>query len=152
YSEALERERGPRQLELRVLLGQTQLKLGEVDEALRQARLVLDVEKNRPDAMLLQARALADAGATMGEKATRRLEAIARLREAIQREPAFAEAYHTLAGIHLKSQDRNAAVAVLKEALRVNPEDATAGGQLVQLLSDRLPSGQPPAATDLAEA
>src|SRR5262249_41849840 len=45
YTEALERERGPRQLDLRILLGQTQLRLGEVDQALRQASLVLDVEK-----------------------------------------------------------------------------------------------------------
>ncbi len=39
----------------RVFLGQTKLKLGEADDALRQANLVLDIEKNRPDAVLLQA-------------------------------------------------------------------------------------------------
>ena len=60
YKEAL--DRAPRQLELRVLLGQTKLKLGDADEALRQANMVLDVEKNRLDALLLQARALAEAG------------------------------------------------------------------------------------------
>ena len=66
YKEAL--ERAPRQLELRVLLGQTKLKLGEADEALRQANMVLDVEKNRPDALLLQARAMAETGTTPTEK------------------------------------------------------------------------------------
>ena len=66
YKDAL--ERAPRQLELRVLLGQTQLRLGEADEALRQANMVLDVEKNRLDAQLLQARAMAETGNTPTEK------------------------------------------------------------------------------------
>ncbi len=60
YKDALDRE--PRQLDLRILLGQAQLLLHEPDEALRQAGLVLAAEKNRPDAVLLEARALAQAG------------------------------------------------------------------------------------------
>ena len=60
YKDAL--DRAPRQLELRVLLGQTKLKLGDTDDALRQANMVLDVEKSRLDARLLQARALAESG------------------------------------------------------------------------------------------
>src|SRR5262249_56997344 len=89
YSEALDRERSPRQLELRLLLGQTRLKLGEVDEALQQARLVLAVEKNRPDAILLQARALAESGASANERRARSQEAAAQLEEAIRANPAF---------------------------------------------------------------
>ena len=58
YTEAL--ERNPRQLDVRLLLGQFKLRLGEPDEALRQAKLVLDVDKKRLDAVLLQAKALAD--------------------------------------------------------------------------------------------
>ncbi len=56
YAEALERERGPQQLDIRILLGQAQLKNNRADEALVQARAVLAVEKNRPDAVLLEAR------------------------------------------------------------------------------------------------
>ena len=41
---------------------------------------------------------------------------------------------------------------MLKDDLRANPEDAGAAGQLVQLLSERRPDGQPPAEADLAEA
>ena len=54
YQEAL--DRSPRLLDVRVFLGQTKLKLGDADDALRQATFVLDIEKSRPDAVLLQAR------------------------------------------------------------------------------------------------
>ena len=54
YTDAL--ERSPRQLDVRMLLGETELKLGKADEALRHARFVLDADKNRPDAVLLEAR------------------------------------------------------------------------------------------------
>jgi tetratricopeptide (TPR) repeat protein len=152
YTEAIERERGPRRLDLMVLLGQTQLKLGEPDEALRQVKLVLDVEKSRPDAVLLQARALADVGTTQSEKAARREEAVARLQAVIKANPSLDEAYHILAEIHLKRQDRAAAVAVLTDSLRANPDDALAAEQLVGLLTERRPDGQPSAAADLTEA
>jgi tetratricopeptide (TPR) repeat protein len=150
YAEALERDRSPRQLELRVLLGQARLQLGEVDEALRQARLVLAVEKNRPDAIVLQARALAESGASAAERTALTQEAVAQLQEAIRANPAFVEAHHTLAEIHRKRGDRAAAVAALKADLRVNPDDVAATGQLVQLLAERPPGGQP-APGDLAE-
>ena len=45
-----------------------QLKLGDADLALRQANMVLDVEKNRTDALLLQARAMAETGTTPPKK------------------------------------------------------------------------------------
>jgi tetratricopeptide (TPR) repeat protein len=152
YADALERERGPKQLEIRILLGQAQLKNNQPDEALRQANLVLAVEKNRLDAVLLQGRALAESGATLTEKAARRKEATARLEQVIHDNPSFDDAYHTLAEIHLKHQDRSAAIAVLRDDLRANPEDGIAAGQLVQLFAERQPGGRPPAPADLAEA
>ena len=87
YGEAIDRERGSRQLDYRILLGQVRLKMGDADEALRQAGLVLAVEKKRLDAILLQARALAESGATPSEKAARRQEALARLEAAHQGQP-----------------------------------------------------------------
>ena len=57
YAEAL--RRNPAQPDVRLMLGQTSLKLGEGDEAIRQARLVLDTEQDRAEALLLEARALA---------------------------------------------------------------------------------------------
>src|SRR5262249_29415980 len=152
YTEAIEREHGPRRLELQVLLGQTQLKLGEADLALQQAKLVLDMEKNRPDALLLQARALADAGTTMSEKAARHQEAVKLLEDIIKANPSFREAYQALAEVHLKHRHRTKAITVLKQALRAHPDNATAMEQLMQLLAERRPGGQPAAAADLDEA
>ncbi|HZW32760.1 MAG TPA: tetratricopeptide repeat protein [Isosphaeraceae bacterium] len=152
YTEALDRERSPRQWELRVLLGQARLQLGEVDEALRQARLVLAVEKNRSDAILLQARALAQSGASANERRARSQEAVAQLEEVIRAKPTFVEAHHALAEIHRTRGDRAAAIAAWKADLRANPDDAAAVGQLIQLLAEHRPSGQAQAAAaDLAE-
>ncbi len=71
-------------------------------EALRQANMVLDVEKNRADAQLLQARALAETGTTPTEKDQQQREAIARLESVTKANPHFEEAFHTLAEIHFK--------------------------------------------------
>ncbi len=67
---------------------------------------MLTVEKNRLEAMLLQARALSESGATPSEKAARGQEAIARLEQVIKGNPTFAEAYQTLAEIHLSAWKR----------------------------------------------
>ena len=135
YKEAL--ERAPRQLELRVLLGQTKLKLGDADEALRQANMVLDVEKNRLDAQLLQARALAETGTSPTEKDQQQREAIARLETIIKANPHLEEAFHTLAELHFKRGNHAAAVAVLKDDLKANPTDAAAASRLVEVLAIR---------------
>ena len=45
-----------------MLLAQELIKLGEFDAALEQTKLVLDTDKDRPDAILLEARALAEIG------------------------------------------------------------------------------------------
>ena len=150
YKDAL--DRNPRQIDLRVLLGQTKLKLGEADEALRQANIVLDAEKNRPDALLLQARALAESGTTMTEKDQQQQAAIARLVTATKANPTFEEAFHTLAEIHLKRNNRAAALAVLKENLKANPTDATAAAKLIEILALKRPDDKPVSASDLEEA
>jgi predicted Zn-dependent protease len=145
YSEALERD--PRQLELRVLLGQARLKLGEAEEALRQAKLVLDVEKNQPSAALLQASALAALDTEQSRTA-----AITGLEALLKAYPQFNDAARTLAEVHLKSKDRGAAVLVLKQALKANPNDTVAAARLIDILAQRIEGGQPPAAADLAKA
>jgi tetratricopeptide (TPR) repeat protein len=150
YSESL--TRNPRQIDVRVLLGQTELKLGKVDEALQQARLVLDVEKDRADAVLLEARALAEAGGTSRAVDAQRQAAVARLEALTKAKPRFVAAYHALADIHVKRQDRAAAAAALQEDLKANPNDAAAAGQLVHLLAQPLEGGKPPGTSDLSAA
>jgi len=150
YSEVLERK--PWQLDVRVVLGQVELKLGEPDSALRQAKLVLEVEKSRPDALILEAAALAESGSTSSRKEANRQLAIARLESAIKANPRFLEAFHTLAEIQLKRGDVPAAIAVLKRNLKVEPADPAAAGLLVQLLSQRRPGGTEPSPSELALA
>jgi cellulose synthase operon protein C len=150
YAEALERT--PRQLDLRMLLGETKLKLGEADEALRQARLVLEVDQNRREAVLLEARALAEAGTTASQKKAYRQQAVGRLEAAVKADPHFDEAYHALADVALSESGRAAAIAVWKEDLKNNPGDATALARLIEAYTVRQPGGKPPAEADLAEA
>ncbi len=150
YKDAL--ERAPRQLELRVLFGQTQLKLGDADEALRQANMVLDVEKNRLDAQLLQARAMAETGTTPTEKDQLQRQAIVRLETVTKANPQLEEAFHTLAEIHFKRHQNAAGAAVLKEDLKANPTDASAASRLVEILSLRPVGDQADSSTYLDEA
>ena len=148
YQDAL--DRNPRQLDVRILLGKTKLKLGEADEALRQANLVLDAERSRPDALVLQARALAESGTTSTEREQQQRTAIAVLQAATKANPQFRDAFHTLAEIHVRRNDRTSALAVLKEDLDANPNDASAATRLVELLSQ---SGDPKTSPpDLAKA
>ena len=123
YAEVL--ERNPRQQSVRIRLGQTRLKLGEADEALRQAKLVLDVDKDEPDALLLQARALAEQPGTDSQVSARRSQAIALLAAAVQKQPTFAAAYHQSAAIEMLFRHRDKAIAALKAGLKAIPDDAT---------------------------
>ncbi len=91
--------------------------------------LVLDVERTGPTPCLLQARALAESGTTPTEKDQQQQAAIARLEAVTKANPRFEEAFHTLAEIHLKRDNRAAAVAVLKEDLKANPTDAAAAAR-----------------------
>jgi predicted Zn-dependent protease len=145
YTESLQRD--PRQLEVRVLLGQARLKLGEAEEALRQAKLVLDVEKNHAAASLLEARALAAVDTDESRKA-----AIARLEALIKANPHFNDAARTLAEVRLQNKDRAGAVAALKEALRVNPSDTIAAIRLIDILAQKIEGQEPQSAANLEEA
>ncbi len=112
YGESL--ARNPRQPDVRVLLAQELIKLGEFDAALEQTKLVLDTDKDRPDAILLEARALAESGGSDAEKDASRQSAVARLESAIAAAPAFVDAYHELAEIELKRGRRPAAIQALE--------------------------------------
>ena len=150
YGESL--ARNPQQPDVRVLLAQELIKLGEFDAALEQTKLVLDTDKDRPDAILLEARALAESGGTDAEKEASRQSAVARLESAIAAAPAFLDAYHELSEIELKRGRRPAAIQALERALKVNPQDNTAVAKLVGLLAGRGPGGESPSPSDIEEA
>jgi tetratricopeptide (TPR) repeat protein len=150
YSEVLERD--PRQLEVRMLLGQAKLKLGEPDEALRQAKFVIDAEGDEPQAILLEARALAMSGNTGTQKKAQYREAVARLEGALASNPKFEEGYHTLAEIHLLHSERAAAIATWKKNLEAIPGDGAAASRLVEVLCMRQSSTKGPSADDVALA
>jgi tetratricopeptide (TPR) repeat protein len=149
YDEAL--DRNPRQLDVRILVGQSRLKLGEADEALRHARFVLDIDRNQPDAVLLQVRALASQPGPDRQVAERRAEALKLLAAAIEKNPKFTEAYHLSAEIHLALRQRDQAIAALKAGVKAVPDDATGLSRLVELLAEPH-DGVKPTEADLADA
>jgi predicted Zn-dependent protease len=149
YTEAL--DRNPRQLDVRILLGQSRLKLGEADEALRQARFVLDIDRNQPDAVLLQARALASQSGPDRLVAERRAEALKLLGAAIAKNPRFIEAYHLSSEIQLAISQRDQAIAALKAGVKAVPDDATGLSRLVELLTEPH-DGASPKDAELADA
>ncbi len=150
YAEAL--RRNPAQPDVRLMLGQARLKLGETDEAIRQAKLVLENDQDRAEALLLESRALAQPAGTDSETAARRTQAIARLTAAIERRPRFTSAYHQLALIQLMTGQRPAAIATLRSALAAVPDDAVGLAQLVELLAGPVPPDGTPSAENLAAA
>jgi predicted Zn-dependent protease len=150
YAEAL--ERNPRQLDVRIQLGRACLRLGEADEALRQAKLVLDVDKDRPEGLLLQAMALAEQPGPEGPMAARRSQATALLWGAIKAQPRFVDAYHAIAEIEMRGRHRDRAVDALKAALKAVPDDAAGLARLVELLTEPREDGSKPAPAALAEA
>jgi tetratricopeptide (TPR) repeat protein len=146
YNEAL--ERNPRLYEERVRLGQICLKLGDTVEAIRQAKIVLDVDPDQPDAILLRARAVA---AQPGPVEGHRAEAINLLSGVIKKKARFADAYHIKAELQLKQGNRDQAIATLKEDLAAISDDAAALAQLIQVLAESR-AGSKPTAADLAQA
>jgi tetratricopeptide (TPR) repeat protein len=150
YAEAL--ERNPWQPEIRILLGQTSLKIGNLTEAVRQARLVQETEPDRADALLLEARALTEPFGTPDQTAARRAEALGRLNAAVKKQPRFAPGYHLIAEIQRLQGQPEAAVATLRRALEAVPDDAVGLAQLVDLLAQPAGPGAPAAPEKLVEA
>lgn len=150
YAEAVERE--PRRLDVRVWLGKASLKVGDVDEALTQAKHVLNVEKGNRDANLLQAMALDASGLGDAQREQARAAAVAQLESAVAADPKFVDALETIADIELKRNRRPAAIAALKRALAVSPSDPAALAQYVQLLAEPDPSGPSARPAGLDEA
>ncbi|MGO9811460.1 MAG: tetratricopeptide repeat protein, partial [Isosphaeraceae bacterium] len=150
YKQSL--ERNPKQPDVRVLLGQELMKLRDADEALKQARIVLETNKERGDAILLEARALAETGAPGAQREAGRQAAVARLEAAVMAEPRFLEAYHVLAEIEQARGRRPAAIAVWQRDLKANPQDGDAVARLFQLLAAKQPGGEPASAGDLEHA
>lgn len=150
YAEAVERR--PREIDLRILLGNAKLQNGEFDEALLQAKHVLELDDDQQDAVLLQARALIGTGTTEMERQAAYRKASAILSAAIKADPKLIEASHLLAEVELRLQRRDAALAALREALKANPEDGEALAMLIQNLSLQSPKGGQAGAAGLAEA
>jgi tetratricopeptide (TPR) repeat protein len=150
YAESL--DVNPRQPDVRLLLAQELIKLREYDDAIKQARLVLDADKDRLDAMLVEARALAESGPTDAEKQTACQAAAERLEAAIAIEPGFLEAYHMLADVELKRGRREAAIAAYRRDLKANSQDNLSLAKLIQLLAGRGAAGEPASPGDLEEA
>ena len=150
YAEAVERE--PRRLDVRISLGKASLKVGDVDEALAQARHVLGVEKGNRDANLLQAVALDASGLGDAQREAARSTAVSQLEAAVAADPKFVDALETIADIELKRNRRPAAIAALKRALAVDPSDPAALAQYVQLLAEPDPAAPSARPAGLDEA
>jgi tetratricopeptide (TPR) repeat protein len=150
YDEAL--SRSPKRIDIRLALAQANLTRGKADEALRQAKFVLDSDRDQPTALLLKAQALVLLDGTSDQKALRRKEAADALREAITMSPKFLDAYHVLAEIRLLQGERSMALNALREGLKVNPNDDTGLSALVQHLCEPAGLGRPAPVADVQEA
>jgi|GEM_PF-883844 len=148
YQEAI--QRNPRQLDIRLALAQLSLRLDEIDETFNQSKFILDIDHDQPDAILLQAQALAARKGTRTQETAGRNKAVEVLSAAIQKNPKFAEAYHLKADILFRGGDRDRGLATLRECRRALPDDAAGIAQLIQHLCEHRPKGPTP--TDLAEA
>ena len=150
YSEAI--ERSPKQLDVHLLLGQARLKLGETDEALRQARYVLDVIQRtaRMRSLAPGKGALADQPRSRepGGRTSRHRRLPSSARGGSRSSPGSLQAHHLIAGIEMKAGHRDKAVAALKAGLKANPEDGDGLISLIELLTGprgRRPASPPPA-------
>lgn len=150
YKTAL--ERNPGQPEVTLRLAQTRLKLGEPDEAIRLAKVVLDSDPNRMEALLLQARALAGSNGDSPDAGTRRDEAVTILRAALKKQPRFVEASHLIAEIQTGQGHRYAAIATLRDSLTAAPDDTVGLAMLVEMLASPARPGAPADPSSLKNA
>jgi tetratricopeptide (TPR) repeat protein len=153
FAEAL--ARNPRLSEARLQLARLSLRNGETDEALRQARYLLDADPDKPTglaALLVEARATAQQTGSDEQRRANRARAIEKLAGAIRNRPDFLDAYYLAADVHMLGGDRPRAVAILKEALKVRPDDATALTMTVQILAEPRGRTQPAPKADVDQA
>ena len=137
YKEALRRD--PARQDVRLLLGQASLKIGEADEAVRQAKFVLDADHNSTSAALLEARALARPGTTPQQTAANCEQAVSVLNALIKKQPKLTAAYHQIAEIQLQLNQRDAALKTLRAGVEAVPDDPISLAQLVELLASKNP-------------
>ena len=153
YAEAL--TRNPRLPEARLQLARLRLRTGQYDEALRQARFLLDADPDKPTAMaalLVEARATASQPGTPAQVQANRAKAIEKLAETIKNRPDYADAFYLMADIHMLNGDRVKAVAILKDALNARPDDSAALTMAIQILAEPRAKGQPAPKADLDQA
>ena len=153
YDEAL--SRNPRLPEARLQLARLSLRNGQTDDALRQAKFLLDADPDKPTgmaALLVEARAIASQPGNPSQVQANRARAVEKLAAAIKSRPDFTDAYYLMADVHMLGGDRAKAVAVLKDALKVNPDDANALTMAIQILSEPKAKGQPASKADLDQA
>ena len=153
YAEAL--ARNPRLPEARLQLARLSLRTGQIDEALRQAKFLLDADPDKETgmaALLVEARATASQPGTPAQVQANRARSIEKLSAAIKGRPDFADAYYLMADVFMLNGDRAKAVATLKDALKVNPDDATALTMAIQILAEPRVKGQPAPKADVEQA
>jgi tetratricopeptide (TPR) repeat protein len=152
YSEAL--ERNPRQPEVRLLLAQTDILIKDFDQALKNARLILEHDPEQPAAILVEAWAMASASGSASQVAANRTNAIEILTALIKKQPALSEAYHLLAQVHEKTGAKDQAVASLRAGLKAVPTDAAGLSIALRMLCEPAGPGKPadPARLDEARA
>ncbi len=150
YTEAL--DKNPRQSDVRLMLAQTNLKLHDYEAAIKNAKLVLEVDPDQQGALLINARALSASEGAPAAVAANRTAAIALLTDAIKRNPKFADAYHLLAEVHINNRSRDLAIAALRDGLKAIPEDANGLSIAIRVLCEPAGPGKPALPANLVAA
>jgi predicted Zn-dependent protease len=153
YAEAL--ARNPRIPEARLQLARLSLRSGQTDEAIRQAKYLIDGDSSQPvaaAALLVEARAMASQPGTADQVARNRASAIEKLAAAIKAKPDLADAYALTADIHMMNGDRTRAVAALRAELKAIPSESNALAVAIQILTEPRAKNQPAPAADLEDA
>jgi predicted Zn-dependent protease len=150
YAEAL--ARNPRRVDVRLSLARTNLLLGQVDEALRQADLVLEAKPGQPAALIVKARALSSQDGTPAQVSSRRDQAVRLLREGLAKEPKLPDLYHEIAKVERSRGHRAEAIAALKDGLKAVPTDDTGLAILAQVLTEPREPGRAVEPKDMQEA
>ena len=150
YNEAL--RRNPNQPDTRLMLAQTYLRLNEPDEAIREAKNVLENDPNRVEAIVVEARALALPGSNPFQSKSKRAQAIERLRSVLKSQPKLSPIYHEIAEIQIQDDQRAAAVATLRAALDAVADDPIAIAQVIEILAAPVRGSAAPSPDDFSEA